>query len=49
MECQNKNCSRTATTSNLEYFKDIWYCTLHANKATREARRIRKYGNRTKQ
>jgi len=49
MKCQNKNCSRTATTSNLEYFKDIWYCTLHGNKATREARRIRKYGNRTKQ
>lgn len=46
MECQNKKCSRTATASNLEYFKDIWYCTLHANKATKEARRIKKYANR---
>lgn len=39
MECQHENCTRAATTSNLEYFKDKWLCTYHANIATKEGRR----------
>ena len=46
MKCEHKNCTRRATQSNLIYFPDKWYCTYHANKATKEGRRIRKYGNR---
>lgn len=38
MECNHKNCKRRASSSNNEYFKDIWYCTYHANKATKQAR-----------
>lgn len=45
-QCQHDNCTRTATISNAQYFKGIWYCTFHANKATKEGRRKRKYGNR---
>jgi hypothetical protein len=39
MQCENKNCTRSATVSNSQYFKGVWYCTFHANKATKEGRR----------
>ena len=45
-KCQHENCKRQATTSNSIYFKDIWYCTYHANIATKEGRRKRKYGTK---
>lgn len=46
MKCEYKGCTRKATVSNNNYFKGKWYCTYHANKLTKEARRKRKYGNR---
>ena len=48
MECEHKNCTRTATTRNLQYHPDKWLCTYHANKAKVEGRRKRKYGDRAK-
>jgi hypothetical protein len=48
MKCEHKNCTRTATSNNLEYHPDKWLCTYHANKKVVEGRRKRKYGNRTK-
>jgi len=48
MKCEHKNCTRTATSNNLEYHSDKWLCTYHANKKVVEGRRKRKYGNRTK-
>lgn len=32
MECENNNCTRTATIKNQEYHPDKWLCTYHANK-----------------
>jgi len=46
MKCENKNCNRTATMTNLEYFKNIWYCTFHGNKEVVKGRRKRKYGTK---
>lgn len=45
-ECNHENCKRKATVTNDEYFKDVLYCTFHANKMTKEGRRKRKYDNR---
>lgn len=42
MNCEHKNCTRKATTSNFQYFEGKWYCTFHANKATKEGRIKRK-------
>jgi hypothetical protein len=47
MKCEYGKCTITATMTNLEYFKGIWYCTLHGNKAVKEGRRKRKYGNKS--
>ena len=47
-KCEHKNCTRTATTNNLQYHPDKWLCTYHANKAKVEGRRKRKYGDRVK-
>ena len=46
--CEHKNCTRLATQSNLQYFKDIWYCTFHANKAIKEGRLKRKLNKKKK-
>jgi len=45
-KCEYKNCTRKAVRSNLEYFKDIWYCTFHANRRIKECRIKRKYKER---
>ena len=45
-KCEHDNCTRTATSNNLEYHPDKWLCTYHANKKVIEGRRKRKYGNR---
>lgn len=42
MKCEHNNCKRTATQSNLQYFKDKWFCTFHANRAIKEGRINRK-------
>ena len=47
-KCEHDNCTRNATSNNLEYHPDKWLCTYHANKKVIEGRRNRKYGNRTK-
>lgn len=41
MNCEHKNCTRKATTTNIQYFEGK-YCTFHANKATKEGRIKRK-------
>jgi hypothetical protein len=41
MECENKNCTRTATTKNQQYHPDKWLCTYHANKEKVGGRRKR--------
>jgi len=48
MKCEHENCKREATVSNKQYFEGKWYCTFHGNKATKEGRRKRKYGNKGK-
>jgi hypothetical protein len=44
--CEHKSCTRRAVVSNLEYFPGEWLCTYHGNKATKEGRQKRKYGDR---
>ena len=46
MKCEHGNCKRTATQKNMMYFPDKYLCTYHANIATKEGRRLRKYGHR---
>ena len=48
MECNHLNCKREATQSNYEYFNGIWYCTYHANKATKAGRIERKLNKKKK-
>jgi hypothetical protein len=42
MNCEHTNCKRKATTINNQYFEGKWYCTFHANKATKQGRIKRK-------
>jgi hypothetical protein len=42
MKCDHKNCTRNATTTNSQYFEGKWYCTFHANNATKDGRILRK-------
>lgn len=38
MKCQNDNCTRNATSLNMEYHKDKWLCTFHSNKEIKQGR-----------
>jgi hypothetical protein len=49
MKCDHKNCTRNATTTNNQYFEGKWYCTFHANNATKDGRILRKLKVKTKQ
>lgn len=42
MKCEHEKCTRKATVSNSQYFKDKWYCTFHGNKLIKEGRIKRK-------
>ena len=48
MFCEHDNCTRTATTRNLQYHPDKWLCTFHANKEKVKGRLKRKQ-NKNKQ
>jgi len=45
-KCDHINCSRMATTINLQYHPDKWLCTYHGNKEKIEGRIKRKYGHK---
>jgi len=42
MKCDHTNCTINATTTHIQYFEGKWYCTFHANKATKDGRILRK-------